>query len=280
VAKISVLLTLLIPVTSALAADPVDPREIVRGSIAAQLVNSRRAKNYTFLQRTEERELDENGKLKSKWSKTWDITMLEGSAYRRLVERDDHPLPPNDEKKEQEKLRRSIEDRRHETQAQREKRVSEYDNRPGRNRAMLNEIPDAFDFRLRGEDVVDSRPVYVVEATPRAGYHPKSSEARILLTKLKATAWIDKADLSWVRIDAEVIDDITWGLCLFRLSRGARLEIKQTRVNNEVWLPRYLRVSGSARIAFVKKRMEQDLTFKDFRKFQSDSQIVSVTEAQ
>jgi hypothetical protein len=279
VAKISVLLSFFAFLTSSLAVDAVDPREIVRRSIAVQLENSKRAKNYTFLQRSEERETDDSGKLKSKGSKTWDVTMLEGSSYRRLIERDDHPLPPRDEKKEQEKLHKSIEDRRHETQAQRDKRLNDYNNRPSRNRAMLSEIPDAFDFRLRGEEVVEGRPVYVIEATPRAGYHPKNSEARILLTKVKATAWIDKTDLSWVRIDAEVIDDITWGLCLFRLSQGARLQMKQTRVNDEVWLPRYLHVSGSARMGWVKKNVEHELTFKNFRKFQSDSQILSVTEA-
>jgi hypothetical protein len=273
VAKIFVLLAILL---AQLAAAPADPREIVRRSITAELENSKRAKNYTFLQRTEERELDDNGQVKSKQSKTYDVTMLEGSSYRRLIERNDHPLLPKEEKKEQDKLRASIVDRRHETEAQREKRVNEYDNRPGRNRAMLNEIPEAFDFRLVREESVDSRPVYVIEGTPRPGYRPRSADARILLPKLKLTVWIDKTNLNWARIDAEVIDTITWGLCLFKLSPGARFELHQTLVNDEVWLPRYTRVAGSARVAFVKKlNMEQEMTFKNYRKFQSDSQIVS-----
>jgi hypothetical protein len=65
---------------------------------------------------------------------------------------------------------------------------------------------------------------------------------------------------------------------LFRLAEGARFELRQTLVNGEVWLPRYSRVAGSARIALLKKvNLEQEMTFKNFRKFQSDSQIVSVT---
>jgi hypothetical protein len=277
VAKVFVLLA--VSITQLLAAPtavPADAREIVRRSVAAELENSKRAKNYTFLQRTEERELDDSGQVKSKQSKTYDVTMLQGSNYRRLIERNDHPLLPKEEKKEQDKLRASLVDRRHETPAQREKRVSEYDNRPGRNRAMLNEIPEAFDFRFRAEEEVDSRPVYVIEGTPRAGYRPQSTDARILLPKLKLTVWIDKADFNWARINAEVIDTITWGLCLFKMSPGARFELQQTRVNDEVWLPKHTRVIVSARVAFVKKlNMEQEATFKNFRKFQSDSQIVS-----
>jgi hypothetical protein len=114
---------------------------------------------------------------------------------------------------------------------------------------------------------------------PRAGYRPQNADARILLPKLKLTVWVDKADFNWVRINAEVIDTITWGLCLVKMSPGARFELQQTRVNDEVWLPKHTRVLVSARVAFVKKvNLEQEATFKNFRKFQSDSQIVSSSE--
>src|SRR5262245_51320338 len=147
---------LVVQLAAAFAADP-DPTSIVRRSIAAENENARRARNYTFLQRTEDRDLDAKGEVKSRKSKTHDVTMLEGSSYRRLIERDDHPLSPAEEKLEQDKLRRSIEDRRHETEAQRAKRLADYDKRPGRNRGMLNEIPEAFDFRLRGEELIEAR---------------------------------------------------------------------------------------------------------------------------
>ena len=272
-AKVFVLLAVSL---AQLSAAPADAREIVRRSVTAELENSRRAKNYTFLQRTEERELDDAGLVKSKQSKTYDVTMLQGSSYRRLIERNDLPLLPKEEKKERDKLRTSFADRRHETPAQREKRVSEYDNRPGRNRAMLNEIPEAFDFRLLREEEVDSRPVYAIEGAPRPGYRPRSTDARILLPKLKLTVWIDKADFNWVRINAEAVETITWGLCLFKMFPGARFELQQSRVNDEVWLPKYTRVLFSARVAFVKKmKLEQEATFRNFRKFQSDSQMVS-----
>jgi len=281
VAKVFVLLAVsLAQLGAASAADLTDAREIVRRSITAELENSKRAKNYTFLQRTEERELDDGGKVKSKQSKTYDVTMLQGSSYRRLIERNDLPLLPKEEKKEQDKLRTSLVDRRRETPAQREKRVSEYDNRPGRNRAMLHEIPEAFDFRLLREEEVDSRRVYVIQGTPRAGYRPQSADARILLPKLKLTAWIDKADFNWVKMNAEVIETITWALCLFKLSPGARFELQQTRVNDEVWLPKHTWAMLSARVAFVKKvNLEQEATFRNFRKFQSDSQMVSSSVA-
>jgi hypothetical protein len=63
------------------------------------------------------------------------------------------------------------------------------------------------------------------------------------------------------------------------MSPGARFELQQTHVNDEVWLPKHTRVLLSARVAFVKKlNIEQEATFKNFRKFQSESQIVSSSE--
>jgi len=271
-------LILLLPLTASFGADP-DPADIVRRSIAGENENAKRSRNYTFLQRTEDRDLDSKGQVRSKKSKTHDVTLLEGSAYRRLIERDDHPLSPEEEKLEQAKLRQSIEDRRHETEAQRAKRLAEYDKRPGRNRGMLNEVPNAFDFRLRGEELIGSRPVYVIDARPRAGYRPRNSQARLFLPKLQATLWIDKADLSWVRLHAEVVDTVSVGLFLLRLSKGARLEIEQRRVNEEVWLPEKVLMSASARVGLVKRlNVQQEMTFRNFRKFQSDSQVVSGSE--
>jgi hypothetical protein len=75
------------------AAQAPDAAEIVRRSVAATDENWKVARNYTFLQRTEERDLDFADQVKSKKVKTYDITLLSGSPYLRLVERDDHPLP-------------------------------------------------------------------------------------------------------------------------------------------------------------------------------------------
>src|SRR5258706_14063722 len=144
-----------------------------------------------------------------------------------------------------------------------------------RDRGMMKEIPEAFDFRLRGEETIELRPVYVVEATPRPAYRPRNAQARILLPNLKATFWIDKTDLTWVRMDAEVIDNISYGWLLFRLSKGAHFHMDRTRCNNEVWLPGRIDVAGSARLALLKKfNLEQTHTFRNYRQFQSDSTLL------
>src|SRR5712691_4886436 len=86
----------------------VDPREVIRRTVAADDRNWKVARNYTSLEREELRRLDSQGRMKSKEVSTYNVTLVEGSPYRRLVERDDRPLRPGEEKKEQEKLVKSI----------------------------------------------------------------------------------------------------------------------------------------------------------------------------
>ncbi len=144
--------------------------EIVRRSVAAIEENWKIARNYTFLQRTEERQLDSADQVKSKEVKTYDITLLEGSPYLRLVERDDHPLPPAEEKKEREKLEKSIAERMKETPAERQRRIGDYEKRRERQRETMREVADAFDFKVAGQDRVDGRNVWILEAAPRPGF--------------------------------------------------------------------------------------------------------------
>jgi hypothetical protein len=122
--------------------------------------------------------------------------------------------------------------------------------------------------------VINSRPAYVIDATPRAGYRPANAEAKMFLPNLKATLWIDKSDLNWVRVDAEIIDNISWGWFLLRLAKGAHLQMEQTLVNDEAWLPRRVKMAGAARVGLIKKlNLEHDLTFRDYRRFETDATL-------
>jgi hypothetical protein len=252
-----------------------DAREIVRRSTAASDENWKIARNYTFLQRTEERQFDSEGRVKSKEVKTHDITLLEGSPYLRLVERDDRPLPAGEEKKEREKLDKSIAERLKETPAQRQRRIDEYEKRRERQRETMREVADAFDFKIAGQDRVEGRDVWILEATPHPGYRPRSRDAKIL-PHVRGKLWIDQRTYHWVKLEAEVIHPVSWGLFLVRLDPGARIWFDETRVNDEVWLPLRVSVTASARLGVFKKlRVQEDTTYKNFRKFHTDSRMVA-----
>ena len=260
------------------AAQTPDARAIVEHSVTAGEENWKVARNYTFLQRTEERRLDSRGNVKSKEVKTYDITLLEGSPYERLVARDDHPLPPAEEKKEQQKLDKSIAERMKETPAERERRIADFEKRRQRERRTMHEVAEAFDFKIAGQDRVDGRPVWIVDAEPRRDYHPRTRDAKIL-PHVRGRLWIDQQTFNWVKLDAEVIDPVTWGLFLVRLDKGAHIRIDETHVNGEVWLPQWISIQASARLGIFKQiRVEQETTYRNFKKFQTDSRMVATQQ--
>jgi hypothetical protein len=241
-----VLLLGLAPATALLA--EVDAREIIRRAVAAEERNWKAARNYEFSERVDARRLDSEGRLKSKDVKIYDVMLLEGSPYRRLAGRDDRPLPPGDEKKEQEKLARSIAQRRKETAVQRALRLAEYERRPEWQREAWQELPEAFDFRLTEEDRWDGNSLYVIEATPRRGYQPRSRTAKVLV-QLEGKLWVDKQDYHLMKAEVKVVDTISVGLFLVRLAKGSHAAFEQTRVNDEVWLPQRVQEFASARLA-------------------------------
>src|SRR5262245_30142673 len=116
-----------------------DAREIVRRSVNHGDENLRIARNYTFRERNEGRTLDASGRVTKTEVETYDVTLVDGSPYRRLIERDDKPLSAKEERKEQEKLRKITESRRKETAAQREKRIADWERKREQERAAWRE---------------------------------------------------------------------------------------------------------------------------------------------
>ena len=252
-----------------------DAREIVRHSIELDQVNWSRAKDYTWNARDVERRLDSNGKVQSVRSESWETLILYGLPYRRTTGRDGKPLPPDQQRKEQQKLDRYTAKLEHETPADRQRRLDQYERDRKRARDLFREIPNLYDFHLDGDTVIDGRPVWIISGTPRPGAQPKVSDAKALL-KIRGRIWIDKSEYQWVRIEAETTAVISWGVFLARLNPGARLIFEQTRVNDEVWLPKRQWTRGAGRIGLVKKlAMEEEITWSGYRKFQAESKIVS-----
>ena len=256
-----------------------DAEAIVRRSVSKDLVNWSLRKNYTYTAKSDERELDKDGKVKKKDSETVEVSILYGEPYFRVIEKNDKPLSATDERKEQQRLAKFTDKRKTDTEQQREQRLADFQKKRAKEREFLKEVPDAYVLRLLGEEQLDGRDTYVIDAEPRPGYHPKSDMSRYF-PKIRAKIWIDKAECQWVKVEAETTGTISLGLVLFRLYKGARLEFDQTRINGEIWMPNHIHIEASGRMGLVLKGAYQEETvFDNYRKFQTDSRIVSAAEA-
>jgi hypothetical protein len=259
------------------AASAQEAREIVRRAIEVDRRNSEALRNYTFLQRNQVREYNGNGTLKKTDDRTWDVTILEGSPYRRLVARNGQPLSAEESAAEQRRLQQGAELRRKETPAERERRIQDWRRKQEKQREPLSEFPDAFSFRIAGEEVFHNVPVWVLEALPKPGYKPKISSASFF-PKVKARLWIEKSGYAWLKIEMETLDTISFGAIVLRLAKGSHLTIEQEHVNGEAWLPRQVLLEASARILLFKSmRAQYEFTFSDYRKFQVESRVIGTS---
>ena len=229
-------------------------------------------------QKSVEKVIDSDGRVKSSSSKTADIFFIHGDRYRRLIERDGKPLSAEEEKKEREKFEKRLARRGRESDTERDKRVSERETRRKHRREFLNELPDAYTFQLLPSETIDGRAVWVLDANPRPDYRARTTEAKVF-AKFRGKLWIDKADYEWVKIDVDSIDTVSFGFFIARLAKGAHMTVEQTRLNDEVWLPKRVNIRYDARLALLKHQAgEVEETMYNFKKFQTDSRILSVTE--
>ena len=255
-------------------------RELIRNSADKDVENTKRERDYTYVRRDEERKLDGNGRVKSTESKTYEVMVLAGEQAEKLIEKNDQPLSEKEARKEDEKIQKLIDKSEKESPNDRRKRIEKSEKEIEEGRQFVREVADAYKFTLRGTEDVGGRPAYVVDADPLPGYKPRLKEAKIL-PKVRLRLWIDKAEQQWVKIDIECIDTISWGLFLARIHKGSTIRVEQTRVNDEVWLPKHVTLTMDARIALLKNLdVEWDVTFRDYQKFRTDAVIRPLGEVQ
>ncbi len=248
--------------------------EIVERSIDRDWTDFSILKNYTYQQQTEFRQLGADGRVSSSRSETSEILILGGRRHEKLLARDGKPLSDSEARREQAKLDREVAKVQQESESQKRK----YERERAENRKFIREVPAAFTFKLVGTDVVSGKPAWILDAEPKPDFVPQRANARNF-KKVRARVWIEQGTYHWVKMDAQVIDTLSFGLGLVRIAPGGTVHFEQVHVNDEVWLPSQILVKADARLALLKKlRTELQISYRDYKKFQSDSRILDISE--
>ena len=235
-----------------------DARQIVEASIAATQSHWQVRLHYTYLEREESRRLDAAGRVTSQVTSVSRTVLVNGIPYEQLVERNGQPPSVEEERTQKAKLHKLM----RETPAQRDERLRKQEEE---NTSLVREVPLAFDFQLMGEEVVNGRPAYVLQATPHPGYQAQGKYGKIF-SKVAGKLWVDKQDLGWVKVDGYVIQPFSMGLFLARVLRGSHITMEQTRVDNGIWMPDHVQLRAAAKIFFVKSLViDRVLTYSEYR---------------
>lgn len=253
--------------------------ELLRKVAENDLENYKRSRDYTYIQREEERHLDGKSEVKKVESRTSEVLIIYGEEVERQIAKDDKPLSEKEARKQDEKIQKIIDKRKNESEGERRKRLEKEEKEREEGRKFVKEVADAYNFHLVGSEVMDGRDTWVLDAEPRPGYEPKSRDAKYLL-KIKGRLWIDKAETQWVKMDVITTDTISFGAFLARIHKGTRITIDTGRINEEVWLPKHVQFHADVRLALVKNfNVDVEQTFRDYKKFRSESKITVAGEA-
>jgi hypothetical protein len=240
--------------------------------------NEKRLRDYTYIEREVQNKLDGKGESKSAEIKTYEILEIYGEQVQRLIAKDDKPLDAKDAAKEEEKIQKIIDKRKEESENDRRKREEKEEKEREDGRKFVSEVADAYNFKLVGTELVDGREAWVIDGEPRPGYEPQMKEAKFL-PKFHGRVWIDKRDLQLSKMNVEAIDTVSVGWVLARIHKGSRFMLEQTRVNDEVWLPKHVTFKFDARVALLKGyNIDGDQEFHDYKKFGTTSKIVGMGE--
>ena len=241
-----------------------------------------RQSDYVYVETRREQKLDAAGTSTKETLNVFESypALPNEPRWRRQIVKDGKPVPPADladvdrdrQKKVLEyakKLERNPEQVR---DAERKKHEDE-------RRDSERQVDDAlrvYDIKMLGREVVNGYETIAVSFSPRKDAKPQTSEGKIM-RHFAGKAWVSESEYEVVRIEAEAIDTVSFGLGLLaRVHQGSKAAFERRKVNGEQWLPARATYSGSARVMLVKvMRVGGTLEFSDYRKFrvQTDTKI-------
>ena len=240
-----------------------DVRQIMEASIAATQRQWQVRLHYSYMERDEDRRRDLAGHVKSEHVDLSKTILVNGVPFDELVESNGRPPSAEQERKQKEDLDKL----KRETAEQRAERLRKQEEE---NSSLVLEVPKAFDFQLVGEEAVNGRPAYVLQATPHVGYHAQGKYGN-MFSRVSGRLWVDKQDLGWIKVDGQVIQPFSMGLFLVRLLRGSHITMEQTRVDGGIWMPERVEVRAAAKILFVKSLViDRILTYSEYKLTQAD----------
>ena len=231
--------------------------------------------NYAGTRNEEQTEYDKTGKIAKRELKGYSFFYLNGSEVSTLVSKDGNPLSDEEQKKENEKTQKEIQNlqkREAKKEAKEEKAKEQGKEEKNQDDVNIETFLRACQFvnprreRFRGQDVL------VFDFEPNPDFKPHKLEEKVV-QKLAGVVWIDEKAHDVARLEAYFIGDFKFGGgVLANLQKGTSFVFEQAFVNHEVWLPTYEEAHIGARVLLVKGFKVNVVTrYSDYKKFNVES---------
>jgi hypothetical protein len=229
--------------------------QIVAKSAAVIQADFKMYPNYSHTERDREQGSD----------KTYRVLMIEGSPYQKLIAVNGKPLPEDQQRQEETKLKQEIAKRKAENPDERRKRIASYERDRKRDNTMIQQLTAAFQFEFIKKAKLDSFDVYVLKATPKPGYNPPNLDSQVL-PGMQGTMWIDQKTFQWVKVTAHVIHPVSIMGFLAQVQPGTRFELEKRPISGKFWAPSHFSMRANSKIlGMFSHSTWQDQTFSNYQ---------------
>ena len=192
------------------------PEQLIEKAIAARKAQD--AKGWKFTWHEDEELRDEKGQPLKPFRKTYDVIMLDGDSYRKLILEDGQPLDAKTAKKVEADLEKTREERK------KHKLFNKTIHMGG-----LDQLERLFDSKVTGEETVGGRKTWRVESDPKTGAKAANASEEELLATHRIT-WFDEEEGIDIRRSTTYTRDV------HKIQKGTHAEIEWSKVG-EAWLP-------------------------------------------
>jgi hypothetical protein len=231
--------------------------------------------NYAGTRSEEETEYDKTGKISKRELRESTFFYLGGHEVSTLVKKDGKPLSEQEQKKENDRVQKEIQDiekRDAKKEAKEEKAKEEgkdkgVDDEPGIEIFLrASQFVNPRRERFRGQDVL------VFDFEPNPDFKPHKLAEKVV-HELAGVVWIDEKAHDVARLEAYFVGDFRFaGGVIANLQKGTSFVFEQAYINNEVWLPTYEEAHVGVRVLLVKAIKVNEVTrYSDYKKFNVES---------
>ncbi len=210
---------------------------------------------YTYHKRSRLEELNADGETVRTTEKLYDVVLIHGWPFTRLVKIQGQDLSPEEIERQNER-----------EQAFRTKIAGRDPRRMAEKKEpwVSSELLDRFDFTVLSNEVRRSRNTFVLRFKPKSGNAEKSVQDRIL-NRLAGRIWVDAEDAEVARLEVHLTEEFSLGwLGILGSLKACDLRVERQRLPDGTWVHKKNSLFLLARKVFSPMRIRSTEESSDF----------------
>ena len=262
------------------AAEAVDVTTLLREVSRNQDEVEKRFTEYSFLQKGTEREIDSKGIVKKETVKVFEVFPLPNRGpIMKLISENGVTLSGDRAAKEDKRVQEEFLKAERDKDKDAQKAADQRADRERKKAARQSEDDDVeisqffrhCEFVSPRRERFQDRETIVFDFRAQPGFKP-STRQESLISKLVGVVWIDPADKQVIRLEARLAEGFKMGGgLLLSLRPGAALIMEQTRMNEGIWMPRFVQINLSVKVLlFGGGDVNQTIEWSDYKHFSAD----------